>query len=637
MSNEKKDFIPVTPVDAAAPRRPHATLDLKATEIKAASTAGKDTAGVQEARDVLRAATGDTPRPATPSAYTTASRDRAPDAAPDTKFQRGATKQEQKPWWTASASPIPSGSKVQAAVKPQITSISSSYSGEVKMSSSQTSDVKSTASADPKPETTSSNAEAAAPAKVQTPASPPRTEKIVVQKRGGFVSHTFAGILGGALALGATQWAAPRLGLPVILPSQSLDISPFEKRLQALEKGSSDLTLSNRIADLERTAQTIPALAERQTRFIAETKATLAASESSAGSTQQFERLDKLESQMKEFAAAGTGSSSAASGEQQMQIAAKVAEIETNFARQLETFKGTVGQDIETRLAALQQSSEASKAGSEQAGKDIASVKSEAAKVAGQYEALKADYAKLADRLKTAEVETVGLKAAIDSTKSASAKTEDIATAVAPLTEKVAALDKNVATVLTAEAGRRANAERVLLSLELQNLKRALDRGQSFGAELESVQKAGGAKIDLTALAKFKDQGVPAVIDLSRDFPSVANAALRAGDQQPNGGVVDRLLSGAKSVIRVRTVDHAPDDKSAEAVVGRMETALKNAKLGDVLSEAKDLPLKAQDAVRPFLDRVAARESVESALTDLETQIKTALSEPAAPKAEKTP
>ena len=66
-----------------------------------------------------------------------------------------------------------------------------------------------------------------------------------------------------------------------------------------------------------------------------------------------------------------------------------------------------------------------------------------------------------------------------------------------------------------------------------------------------------------------------------------------------------------------------------------MEVGLKEGRLADVLSEAKQLSPKALAAAQPFLDRVAARVSVDSAVSTIEGQLKTSLSASpsAAPKA----
>ncbi len=178
------------------------------------------------------------------------------------------------------------------------------------------------------------------------------------------------------------------------------------------------------------------------------------------------------------------------------------------------------------------------------------------------------------------------------------------------------------------------------MSLELQNLKRVIERGQKYAVELADVQKIAAGKVDLSALEKFKDQGVPPLADLNKDFRETANKAIDAETEPVEGGVVDRLIAGAKSVVRVRKVSHDASDKSAEAVIGRMELALNEGRLGDVITAAKDLSPKAAEAAAPFLEKVAARSGVDTAVAQLEAQLKTSLNTPgtsngaeAAPKA----
>ena len=77
--------------------------------------------------------------------------------------------------------------------------------------------------------------------------------------------------------------------------------------------------------------------------------------------------------------------------------------------------------------------------------------------------------------------------------------------------------------------------------------------------------------------------------------------------------------------MRVRKTNHSPDDKSIEAVVARMEIALNEDRLGDVLQEAKSLPAPAQDAAQDFLAKVQARDAVDRALASVETQLKASL------------
>jgi hypothetical protein len=174
-----------------------------------------------------------------------------------------------------------------------------------------------------------------------------------------------------------------------------------------------------------------------------------------------------------------------------------------------------------------------------------------------------------------------------------------------------------------------------VLALELQNLRRVLDSGQAFSTQLAEVKKVAGTRVDLAALTRLQDTGVPTLADLTKDFRTAADSAIDADAEPENAGVVDRLWAGAKSVVRVRRIDLKPDDKSAEATVGRMQVALNDGRLSDVLDAAKDLSPKAQDAARSFLDKVAARVSVDTALAGLESELKSSIATGAPPQQSK--
>ena len=164
-----------------------------------------------------------------------------------------------------------------------------------------------------------------------------------------------------------------------------------------------------------------------------------------------------------------------------------------------------------------------------------------------------------------------------------------------------------------------------MLSLELGNLKRAMDRGQKFSAELDEVKKNAGGRLNLAVLERFQNQGVPTIVDLARAFRPIANAVLDAEAEPTNGSLVDRLLTGAKTVVRVRKTSHSPDDQTSEAVVARMETALKEQRLADVLGEAKKLPAKALVPAKDWIAQVEARYAVEAELASIDLALKTSL------------
>jgi hypothetical protein len=152
-----------------------------------------------------------------------------------------------------------------------------------------------------------------------------------------------------------------------------------------------------------------------------------------------------------------------------------------------------------------------------------------------------------------------------------------------------------------------------------------LDRGGAYAAELAEVEKIAGGKIDLAPLERYKNEGVPTAAELAREFRTVAHAVIDAEVQQADASVVDRLLLGASSIVRVRRTEHDADDKSAEAVLGRMEKALKEARLSDALAEAQQLSPKAQAAAKAWLGKLEARATVDRAIAQIEDQLKASL------------
>ncbi len=186
-------------------------------------------------------------------------------------------------------------------------------------------------------------------------------------------------------------------------------------------------------------------------------------------------------------------------------------------------------------------------------------------------------------------------------------------------------------SVVKGEKDRKATASRIVLSLELANLKRAIDRGTGYTAELAAARKlTDDGSVDLAPLARFADTGVPTLAELRQDFKSVAFKIIDADQQPVDGSIVDRLLAGAKSVVRVRKISHESDDKTVDAVVARMEEALNHDQLDEVIAEAKTLPPASQDAAHDFLAKVEARNTADQALAKVEAQLKASLVAPPA-------
>jgi len=475
-------------------------------------------------------------------------------------------------------------------------------------------------------------------------ASKPADPKVVVERRGGLFSHLVAGIVGGALSFLALQWAVPELGLDGTSSRFANSTAALSERVEAIEKKAthnvkeSELkTAEDRIATLEKSAQMIPALTDSQRRLVAETKAALASAASDSGSTQLMDRIGKLEDKFKALVDAGANDPNPSRIEQLAGLTAKVTDLESSLSTQLSALRSSVTQDVESRVQAATAASETAQAGTQRLDKDVATIKTDTARIEASISANRDAAARVAADLKTAQNETTQLKSAIDTVKAEAAKPAEITAAVTPIADRIATLEKSVQNVIQSESARQQTAEKVVLALELQSLKRALDSGQDFSAQLAEVKKLSGNNIDLAPLTNLQQSGVPTLTDLKKDFRSAANSAMDAENTSQHSGVVDRLWAEAKSVVRIRRIDSKPDDKSTEATLGRMQVALNDGRLDAVLEASKDLSPAAEDAARPFLDKLETRVSVDGTLAQLEGQLKSSIAPGAEPAATSAP
>jgi hypothetical protein len=536
-------------------KRPYATLDLKATEIKAGPATSRSTGG-------------ETPRPAPASSYATAASDKpspgsaAPRASDTSAKSRNGTRADS----TAEAD----SSKDNA----------DSFGGS----------------------------------------------------RGGVIRHLAAGVVGGALAFAILYWLVPMSGLSGNTSELGADVAALTQRLSGLEQNQRDKatasdvqSLEGRVGDLEKTAQTIPALTDRQRQLVAETKAALASAASDKGSTQLIDRVAKVESTLKALEDAGANDPNANRVEQLAALTGKVSDLQTSLATQLSALRASLTKDVESRVQTAAQTSETARAGMQRLDGDVATLKNETAALEQTSADAKAARDQLAANLKATQDATTQLNTALEGLKTSAAKPADITAALAPVSDRIAALETSVQGLVQGDAKRKESAQHVVLAIELQNLKRALDSGQQYTTELAQIKNLAGDNVDLSALSKLQDSGVPSLADLKAEFRTAAAKAMDADSHEEDTTVLGRLWSEAKSVVRVRRIDLKPGDKSTEATLGRMQVALNDGRLDEVLDAAKDLSPNATDAAQPFLDKVAARVSVDQALASIEAQLKSSI------------
>ena len=138
-------------------------------------------------------------------------------------------------------------------------------------------------------------------------------------------------------------------------------------------------------------------------------------------------------------------------------------------------------------------------------------------------------------------------------------------------------------------------------------LKSAIDRGGPFMSELEAFASVAPDDPAVPELRDLAARGVPSRAELVAGFSDAASKAIAAADPgDPEAGLVDRLMSSAMSVVKVRKVGDVAGD-SAEAIVARAETRLLNGDLDAALAEWTTLPEASRAATSEYGEALAAR------------------------------
>ncbi len=613
-SNDNSGKGPAKPTPDAAPKKPTALLDLKATEVDI-----RDPNSDPKRQDETAASSKPSSAGATSAAPTSAIAAKAAETAAAT----AATSTAKPPAAAMSATSTPTAPTASAM---PATGAGTSSPG-----------TKPTAAGQPSTSTPKAGATAIPPVTVSAP-------KAAAPSGGlrGAATHLVAGLAGGLLALLGAEALAPEFSAGGAGPSSAQLSAEVNKRLSNLEvivtrspaaDVSQKLTATeNRLAELERASRLVAELSQQHARLAAETK-TLGERLNQGPTDATAEgRIAKLEDALGTLSASATKDPQPGRIPQLAAISGRLADLEANLATQVANLRKSVTQEVDSRLGQSNEAAQAARVGTQRLDRELAGVKTESVQLTQRIEGIKAQAERADIVLRGLREETTTLKSEIgvvreDLTRELRqvARPTDVVTALTPLTSKLSLLEQNVQGVVRNEDDRRANVERIVTALELGNLKRTVDRGAAFTAELAEVRRVAGPKLDLTVLERYRDKGVPALTELERDFRKLAFAIVEADAQPTNAHWADRLLASAKSVVRVRKTDQGAEAQGAEAVVARMETNLKGGRLSDVVAEAGKLSKEAKAPALPWLEKVEARLAVDRAIAAIEQELKSSL------------
>jgi hypothetical protein len=478
-------------------------------------------------------------------------------------------------------------------------------------------------------------------------AVPPQSEP--KRSVGGFfgtLTHLAAGVVGGALVLFGADPIEKQFGLK-LTPTAEVP-AEVTSRLAAVEKAAAvkpvvDLSALEaqiasaqaRLAEMDALKSQVTDLTEAQAKLAkAATEIPTGGAEASSEAVDGLkDRMAKLEETFRTLSGATGPDGNKNAIARLATISGKLSDLERTLNNQLEALRKTVMTELETRVAKTAEASAAAQAGTERIDRELATVKTNAARLTQRAETLKAANDRLADLVRAVqeqsaklETELEGLKGDVQQGFKTVARPKDLTAAIAPVEQKLSALDSQLETIVKREGARKENAQRIVVALELGNLKRVLDRGGPFAAELEAVAKAADGKIDLGALEKFQSSGVPTSAGLANEFRTLAFQAINAEDAKASeDGVLNRFLSSAKSIVKVRRTEFAPDDTSTEAIVARVEKLLVDGNLSGAFEQSKALSKEARAPIEGWLSRLEARANVDRAIAELERQLKASL------------
>ena len=205
---------------------------------------------------------------------------------------------------------------------------------------------------------------------------------------------------------------------------------------------------------------------------------------------------------------------------------------------------------------------------------------------------------------------------------------EKVGEAAAAAETKVGALETRLAGIeAEAEVARKVRGEAVVV-IALADLKSAVEAGRPFVTELGVVEAAARGGVDLAELKPHADKGVPTAIELRAGWAKVTRAAIAAGETKASGGgVLDRLMSNASGMVKVRQSGETSGEDVA-ALAGRVDARLAAGDLAGALAAWKALPEASRKASADWGAALFARVAVDTALAARLAAVTARLSQP---------
>ena len=149
---------------------------------------------------------------------------------------------------------------------------------------------------------------------------------------------------------------------------------------------------------------------------------------------------------------------------------------------------------------------------------------------------------------------------------------------------------------------------------DFDKIKEALNFGGPYKLALEEISKK---EIQIPKVLLDNSEGVVTMNYLKTNFPTVAHASLKASLKQTDeSGLGGKLLGFLKSQVTVRSLD-AQEGNSVNAILSRMQVALNNDDLSEVIRQSSDLNGAAKSEIKDWLSLAVKRQETIDAFSEM--------------------
>ncbi len=199
-------------------------------------------------------------------------------------------------------------------------------------------------------------------------------------------------------------------------------------------------------------------------------------------------------------------------------------------------------------------------------------------------------------------------------------------TATGAANESVSGLTARVGSIEERLDAGPKGGEIAALSLAVTTLSSRIAEGAPFAADLAVVEKTAPDLPEVAALKPIAEAGVDSIDRLAESMP--VDAIMAARPVTSDAGVLDRVFSGAKSLVNYRETGPGTEDPASKAI-DEMRAALAGGDAGAALTAADGLPDWAKPPAADWLGRLSARATADAAVHALTAKVLDRLQAPA--------